>query len=89
MDSRTKKAKLNSIVTLIANIMQVIIGFIVRKLFIKYLGVTYLGYNSVFSNILQMLNLADMGIGVAITSYLFKPLAENNKKHVASFNGYI
>lgn len=48
MDSRTKKAKLNSIVTLIANIMQVIIGFIVRKLFIKYLGVTYLGYNSVF-----------------------------------------
>ncbi len=84
MDSRTKKAKLNSIVTLIANIMQVIIGFIVRKLFIKYLGVTYLGYNSVFSNILQMLNLADMGIGVAITSYLFKPLAENNKKHVAS-----
>lgn len=84
MNSRTQKAKINSIVTLMTNVMQVIVGFIVRKLFIKYLGITYLGYNSVFSNILQMLNLADMGIGVAITSYLFKPLAENNKKQIAS-----
>lgn len=41
-----------------------------------------MGYNSVFSNILQMLNLADLGIGVAITSFLYKPLAENDTETV-------
>ena len=77
-NTRTKKVYVNSMVTLVAQFCQILLGFIIRKLFINYLGVTYLGYNSVFTNILQMLNLADMGIGVAITSYLYKPLAENN-----------
>ena len=31
-----------------------------------------------------MLNLADMGIGVAITSYLYKPLAENNLDRISA-----
>lgn len=83
-NTRTQKAYINSIVTLAANILQILLGFIIRKLFINYLGITYLGYNSVFTNILQMLNLADMGIGVAITSYLYKPLADNNKERIAA-----
>lgn len=82
MEKRTKIVYVNSIVALGSQICQVLIGFITRKLFIDYLGVEYLGYNSVFANILQMLNLADLGIGVAITSYLYKPLAENNKKKI-------
>lgn len=82
MRKRIKTVYINSIVALIAQICQVILGFITRKVFIDYLGVEYLGYNSVFANILQMLNLADLGIGVAITSYLYKPLAENNNKRI-------
>lgn len=85
MDStRTKKAFINSVVTLVTQFGQILLGFLIRKLFIEYLGVTYLGYNSVFSNILQMLNLADMGIGVAITSYLYKPLAEKDFKRITA-----
>lgn len=82
--TRTKKVYLNSSVTLITQILQILFGFIIRKLFIDYLGIEYLGYNSVFNNILQMLNLADLGIGVAITSYLYKPLAENNKDRITA-----
>lgn len=84
MEKRTKIVYVNSIVALGSQICQVLIGFITRKLFIDYLGVEYLGYNSVFANILQMLNLADLGIGVAITSYLYKPLSENNKKKITA-----
>ena len=80
--SRTKTVHINSAITLSSQIIQIILGFVIRKIFIKYLGITYLGYNSVFINILQMLNLADMGIGVAITSYLYKPLADNDKKRI-------
>ena len=79
--SRTKKIYINSIVTIFTQVLQVLLGFVIRKVFIEKLSVEYLGYNSVFSNLLQMLNLADMGIGIAITSYLYKPLAnkENDK----------
>lgn len=80
--NRTKTVYLNSIVTLISQIAQIVLGFLIRKIFINYLGIAYLGYNSVFVNILQMLNLADMGISVAITSFLYKPLAENDKKSI-------
>lgn len=82
--NRTKKASINAIVSLVSQILQIIMGFIIRKFFIQSLGVSYLGYNSVFSNILQMLNLADMGIGVAITSYLYLPLAEGDNKKINS-----
>lgn len=82
--SRAKMIYLNSIVTLFGQILQILLGFIVRKIFINSLGVEYLGYNSVFLNILQMLNLADLGIGVAITSFLYRPLAIGDKKHIST-----
>lgn len=85
--SRSQKAVFNSVVTIVTQFCQILIGFLIRKLFINYLGVAYLGYNSVFTNILQMLNLADMGIGVAITSYLYKPLAENDRDRIAAVMG--
>lgn len=80
--NRTKIVYLNTGITLFAQLLQIVLGFVVRKTFIDYLGVGYLGYNSVFQNILQMLNLADLGIGVAVTSFLYKPLANNEKSHV-------
>lgn len=84
MNNRITTVYKNSIITLAVQLVQILIGFIVRKVFIETLGVEYLGYNSVFSNILQMLNFADLGIGVAITSFLYKPLAENNVQRVAT-----
>lgn len=81
--SRVKTVYINSLVTLVGQTLQILLGFVIRKLFIHSLGVAYLGYNSVFSNILQMLNLADLGIGIAITSFLYKPLAVNDRKRIA------
>lgn len=83
-ESRTKKIKLNSAISLATQLCQILLGFVIRRLFINYLGITYLGYNSVFAHILQMLNLADMGIGVAVTSYLYKPLAENDRSRIVA-----
>lgn len=80
---RSKKVYINSIITIITQISQVLLGFIIRKVFIEKLSVEYLGYNSVFSNLLQMLNLADMGVGIAITSYLYKPLANKENDRIS------
>ena len=73
--TRTKNVYLNSIITLMGQIVQIILGFLVRRLFIISLGNSCLGYESVFSNILQMLNIADLGISVAVTSFMYVPLA--------------
>ena len=84
MSERSKNIYLNSTTTLVTQICQVLLAFVAKKIFIDTLGVSYLGYNSVFVNILQMLNLADMGIGIAITSYLYEPLAKRDSVRVAS-----
>lgn len=86
MNNRSRKniAYLNSIVTLISQCLQILLGFVVRKIFIDKLGVSYLGYNSVFNNILQMLNLAELGIGIAITSFLFKPIADGDRSRISA-----
>ena len=84
LKNRTKIIYLNSLIALTNQSMQVILGFLIRKIFINSLGVAYLGYNSVFSNILQMLNLADLGIGVAITSFLFQPLTNRDNQKISA-----
>lgn len=61
-----------------------ILGLICRMVFTRILSADYLGVNGLFTNILTMLNLAELGIGSAIVYALYKPLAENDEEKVAS-----
>lgn len=74
----------NLTVTLTVQLVRMLLQFALQKVFIDTLGVAYLGYNSVFKNILQMLNMADFGIGIAITGFLFKPLAAEDEERVSA-----
>ena len=49
--------------------------FISRIVFINTLPIEYLGINGLFSNILSVLSLVELGIGPAIIFSLYKPLA--------------
>lgn len=82
--SRAKKVYLNFGIALCGQILQILAGFLVRSLFVRYLGKNYLGYESVFSNILQMLNTADLGISVAVTAFLYQPLARGDDSAVTA-----
>ena len=82
-NSRTKKSLLNSGVSLIFQILSILIQFVARKVFLDYLGTEILGLNTTVQNLLQFLNLAELGIGTAISFTLFKPLAENNKQEIS------
>lgn len=81
-NSRTKKSLLNSGVSLLFQILSILIQFVARKVFLDYLGTEILGLNTTAQNLLQFLNLAELGIGTAISFTLFKPLAENNKQEI-------
>lgn len=81
-ESRTKNSIRNSTVSIITQILTVLINFMVKTVFIHTLGSEYLGVNGLFSNIITMLSLADLGIGVAIPYSLYKPLAEKDSKKI-------
>lgn len=74
----------NLLITLLVQLVRMFLQFVLQKIFIDTLGIEYLGYNSVFKNILQMLNMADLGVGVAITGFLFKPLAMKDHERVSA-----
>jgi O-antigen/teichoic acid export membrane protein len=79
---RVKLTIINSTFNIVSQIVQLVLSFIIRNLFIKYIGIEFLGLSGLFTNILSALNLADLGIGAAITYYLYKPLAEKDVSKV-------
>lgn len=83
---RTKFALYNMTGSLVYSLIMLFFRFLVRRLFLKYFGVTILGYNSTFNSVLNMLNLAELGVGTAITYNLYVPVANND---YAKINGYL
>lgn len=71
---RNKLAVKSSVIGLFARLLSIIIGLICSRVFALYLGAECLGINGVFSNVLGFLQLAELGIGTAITYALYKPL---------------
>lgn len=83
--NRTQKSFYNMISSLGSSILIFIVRFIVRSLFLDAFGVTVLGYNSTFTSILSMLNLAELGIGIAITYKLYGPIAQNDYEKISAY----
>ncbi|MCI9585765.1 MAG: oligosaccharide flippase family protein [Bacilli bacterium] len=81
---RTKNSIKNSLLSFLANLIAIIIGFIAQNFFITILGTEYLGINGLFTNIVTMLGIAELGIGTAIIYNLYKPLANNDTKTIKS-----
>jgi O-antigen/teichoic acid export membrane protein len=72
--SRTSKGLLNSIVSIVFTTLSLCLSFISRKYFLDYLGTEVLGLNTTATNLLQFLNIAELGIGSAVSFSLYKPL---------------
>lgn len=76
--SRTSKSVRNVIFAILGQLAMAAIGFIGRKIFVVFLNAEYLGLNGLFSSILTVLSLAELGIGPAMIFSLYKPIAEKN-----------
>lgn len=79
---RANNSLKNAVVAAIMNVVTILVGFIAQKIFITTLGNEYLGINGLFSNVLSMLAVVELGFGSAIVYHLYKPIAENDKKQV-------
>lgn len=87
-NSRTKNSFLTMAMSCIRQGLTLLLTFISRTVFIHILGAEYLGLNGLFSNILSLLALSELGINVAISFYLYKPLAEQDMERVKSLMGF-
>ena len=73
----------NSMAGVLVQAMSTIMGLATRTFFIHYLSAEYLGVNGLFSNVLTMLSLAELGVGSAITYSLYKPIANRDEHKIA------
>ena len=76
---RTKNATRNILFGVVLKLYQIIVPFIMRTAMIHYLGVEYLGLNSLFTSVLQVLNLAELGVGSAMVFSMYRPIAEDDE----------
>lgn len=65
------------------NLINNLLAFFSRTIFINVLGKSYLGVNGLLTNVLSMLSLAELGVGTAINFSLYKPIAEEDNKKIA------
>ena len=79
---RIKQAERNIRYSLIIYSLNNILKFIVRVVFVKCLPVEYLGINGLFSNVLALLTLAELGVGQSIVYSLYKPLASDDTETI-------
>ena len=84
-DSRVKNSIYNFVTSMGAQLVSIIMNFISRTVFISALGEHYLGISGLFSDILSMLSLAELGVGTAILYRLYSPLAEGDKPKIQAW----
>lgn len=82
--SRTRNVSRNIGWGVIEKLISLGIPFIMRTVMIYTLGELFLGLNGLFTSVLQVLNVAELGISTAIVYSMYKPLAEQNVEEVCA-----
>ncbi|MCL1950248.1 MAG: hypothetical protein FWF59_11005 [Turicibacter sp.] len=82
--TRTDNSIRNVKYAFIGQLLTMILTFVSRRIFLDVLGEQFLGLNSLLTSIINMLSLAELGIGASIIYSLYKPLAENDYDKIKS-----
>ena len=83
-ESRTRKSLKNVITGFFYKIIGILLPFMIRTVMIKKLGAEYLGLNTLFTSILQVLSLTELGLGSAMVYSMYKPIAERDTDRVCA-----
>lgn len=81
---RTKRSFINVTTTVITNFIILFTAFAVQRVLVHTMGGDYNGLNGLFSSIISMMSLADLGIGTAIIYHMYRPVAEEDHERINS-----
>lgn len=87
--SRLVNAKRNVVSGIVKQLVGIVLTFLIRTVMIYSLGAEYQGLNGLFSAILQVLNLSDLGFSTAVTFILYKPIAEEDNKKICAIIAFL
>jgi len=83
--NRNVNSARNGIFGLLNKLILMVFPFVIRTIMIKTLGTEYLGLSSLFTSILNILSLTELGFGSAMVFYLYKPISENDNPTICAF----
>ena len=86
--NRKVKSVRNIVFGVLYQIINLILSFVCRTFLIHKLGTSVLGINSLYTNILSILSLAELGISNVMLVKLYKPIAEGNEKLIAAYMNF-
>lgn len=82
MGERVHKSIKNAKVNLIFYFLSLFFAFFSRDIFLQCLGAEFIGLTGTLGNILGYLNLAELGVGGAISFFLFKPIQSHDRERI-------
>ena len=62
-----------------------VLGFLLRTIFIAHLGDTLNGINDLYTSILSVLSMAELGVGTALNYSLYGPVARGDVEKIKSY----
>lgn len=89
LENRTKNASRNIIWGGVSKVVLMLLPFFIRTIFIYTIGLEYLGLTSLFTSVLQILSLAELGFATAVVYSLYKPLADNDVELVCAIMAFL
>ena len=87
-NTRTNNSIKNGLTSTIVYMINILMSFVSQAVFIHTLGAQYNGIKGLFSNILNMLNIAELGFGSAIVYNLYKPMAKKEVEEIRTLVKY-
>ncbi len=86
-ESRVYNSTKNVSYGLIVTVVNTLLSFVTRTIFVKTLGASILSINGLFTEVVSMMSLAELGVGMAIIYNLYKPLAEKDEEKISKLMG--
>lgn len=85
---RAKLFLKNGIIIIAMKLFSYFMEFVCRTVFIHTIAIEYVGVRGLFSNILAILSLTELGIGTVLVYTMYKPLAENDTAKLQALTHY-
>ena len=80
---RTRYSIINMMVNIGGQFLTMLLSFINRMVFIHCLSAAYLGVSGLFTDVLSILNFAELGIGTAMVFSMYDPAARDDERKLA------
>lgn len=84
-DGRLKNSIRNTVSGIMSCVLKIIFPFIIRTVIIKKIGMEYTGLDGLFSSVLMMLSISELGFGPALVCSMYRPIAETDDEKINSW----